>query len=299
MHQEQTTLSIVVIFYNMQREAERTLFSLSTDYQENCDSSRYEVIALDNNSSEPLDAGMVETHGDNFRYEFLDLQTVSPAAAVNYGARIAKGKFVAIIVDGARMASPGLVSRTLSCTGFFSQPAIFSLSWHLGPEVQNESMLKGYDQRTEDALLESINWRENGTRLFDVATLAQSSGKGFLGGVPTELSWICIRRELFMRLGGFNEAFVSKGGGQVNHDFRNRLMTAPGIEPVMLLGEGVFHQFHGGVATNVPMAEHPANEFRAEYQRIHGEPCRPSPTPEPIYFGTMPENARKFVLPGY
>lgn len=295
MRSEQLDLSIVVIFHEMQREASRTLFSLSREFQEKVEDLSYEVIAVDNGSINPLGRGFVEQFGDNFHYEYFDTSSVSPAAAVNHGVRLAEGKYVAIIVDGARMASPGLVSRTLMSAKWLSEPAVYSLSWHLGQEVQNVSMLSGYNQSVEDELLDSVNWRENGRELFDISVLAQSSGCGFLGGVPTEFSWICVKKALFINIGGFDEAFTSKGGGMVNHDFRNRLMTLPEIEPLMVLGEGVFHQFHGGVATNVPMEQHPQREFRAEYQRIHGRPYEPSSSPEPLYFGTMPRNALKFV----
>lgn len=295
MHSERPDLSVVVIFHEMQREACRTLFSLSREFQEHADNLSYEVIAIDNGSTKPLGEGFVAQFGDNFRYEYFDTSSVSPAATVNYGVRLAVGEFVAIIVDGARMASPGLVSRTLASAKWLSEPAVFSLSWHLGQEVQNVSMLSGYNQSVEDELLDSVNWKENGRKLFDISVLAQSSGCGFLGGVPPEFSWICVRKALFSSIGGFDEAFTSKGGGLVNQDFRNRLMMTPGIEPLMVLGEGVFHQFHGGVATNVPMEQHPHREFRAEYERIHGKPYEASRTPEPLYFGAMPSNALKFV----
>ncbi|BFM20156.1 glycosyltransferase family 2 protein [Gilvimarinus japonicus] len=295
VHSQKFDLSIIVIFHEMQREACRTLFSLSKEFQEHAENLSYEVIAIDNGSKKPLGEQFVKQFGEHFRYEYFDTQSVSPATAVNHGVRLAEGEFVAIIVDGARMASSGLVSKTLASAKWLSEPAVFSLSWHLGPEVQNVSMLSGYNQSVEDELLESVNWREDGRKLFDISVLAQASSRGFLGGVPGEFSWICVRKAMFTSLGGFNEAFTSRGGGLVNQDFRNRLMTTPGIEPLLVLGEGVFHQFHGGVATNVPMKQHPRDEFRAEYERICGKPHERSSTPEPLYFGTMPSNALKFV----
>ena len=48
------TLSVVVIFHDMQREAERTLFTLSRAYQRDLDDLTYEVLAVDSGSSEPL-----------------------------------------------------------------------------------------------------------------------------------------------------------------------------------------------------------------------------------------------------
>ena len=291
-------LSIVVIFHDMQREARRTLHSLSPDYQRGVDPAAYEVIAIDNGSAAPLDAEAVRSHGPQFRYHFHATDAVSPVEAVNLGVEMARGEFVAVIVDGARMATPGLVAASLKGLLLGRDPAVCALSWHLGPDVQNKTMLDGYDQQAEDELLDSIGWPEDGYRLFDISTLAQSSGMGFLGGMPNELSWICLRRDTFDALGGFDERFRTPGGGLVNHEFRNRLMTRPGITPVLLLGEGVFHQFHGGVATNVPMDRHPMHDFRAEYGEIVGEPFKPEPTPPVIYFGKMPTAARRFIHRG-
>lgn len=288
-------LSIVVVFFNMQREATRTLHSLSSDYQRGVDAGQYEVIAIDNGSPRPLDACFVKSQGPNFRYHFHATDSISPAEAVNLGVEMARGEFVAVIVDGARMASPGLVKHTLQALAMSPDPVVGALAWHLGPDVQNHSMLEGYDQRVEDQLLESIDWPADGYRLFEIAVLAQSSARGFLGGMPGELSWLCLRRDTFQRIGGFRPAFRSRGGGLVNQDIRNRLMTCEGIAPLMLLGEGVFHQFHGGVATNVPMEQHPILEFKAEYEAIVGKPFSRSSTPQVEYLGPMPEAARRFI----
>ena len=46
----------------------------------------------------------------------------------------------------------------------------------------------------------------------------------------------------------------------------------PSAPPWVLLGEGSFHQIHGGVATNVPMEQHPGLAFSKEYEQIRGEP---------------------------
>ena len=289
-------LSIVVVFFNMPREARRTLYSLSTNYQQGVKADQYEVIAVDNGSPRPLDGDMVSAHGPNFRYHFHDTDAVSPVEAVNLGVEMARGEFVAVIVDGARMASPGLMKYTLRALAMYQDPVVGALSWHLGPDVQNKSMLNGYNQQVEDELLESIGWPDAGYRLFEVSTLAQSSAKGFLSGMPAELSWLCIRRDTFLDVGGFCPEFRSKGGGLVNHHIRDRLVKSEGITPVMLLGEGVFHQFHGGVATNVPMQQHPLKEYKEEYQRVVGKPFKWTPTPPVIYFGHMPPASRRFII---
>ena len=288
-------LSIIVVFFNMRREAERTLYSLSPAHQMGVCKETYEIIAIDNNSSAPLTERFVTKYGENFKYIFYETQSKSPVEAINTGVNAARGEFVAIIVDGARMASPGLVADSLRALSLFEYPLVGSLSWHLGPEVQNVSMLNGYCEEVEDELLQSISWPDDGYRLFEISVLAQSSSRGFLNGVPNELSWLCLPRQKFLEVGGFDMGFQSPGGGLMNHDFLNRALSMPGVRPVMLLGEGVFHQFHGGVATNVPMADHPIQDFKNEYERIRRAPYEPFVPEKVHYLGTFPPTARRFL----
>ncbi|KMW58588.1 O-methyltransferase [Candidatus Rhodobacter oscarellae] len=288
-------LSIVVIFHNMRREAARTLRSLVPPYQQGVDPQSYEVLAIDNGSSAPLDPAEVTALGPQITYHALETDSVSPVDAVNFGVSQAKGRYVAVIVDGARMASPGLIGATLSALPLKTQPFVVGLSWHLGPEVQNDSMLKGYGQTEEDQLLDSIKWPDDGYRLFEISTLAQSSNPGFFGRIPPECSWLAMRHDTFQRIGGFETRFQSPGGGLVNHDFRNRVLAEPDLGGVVLLGEGVFHQFHGGVATNVPRQEHPMAQFMEEYRRIRHAEFAVAPSPAVTYFGTLPEGARRFA----
>ena len=75
-------------------------------------------------------------------------------------------------------------------------------------------------------------------------------------------------------------------------------MTRAGMKPIVLLDEGVFHQFHGGVATNVPVGQHPMEAFRAEHTKIVGQHFKPESTPLVVYFGKMPSAARRFIHRG-
>lgn len=288
-------LSIIVIFHNMAREAPRTLLSLSAGYQCGVSDLDYEVIAIDNSSSQPLDPQMVIGLGRNFRHWHHQTSSVSPVEAINVGIGMARGSAIAVIVDGARMASPGLVAWTLKALNMAENPLIGALSWHLGPDVQNVSMLDGYDQTSEDALLQDIGWPGDGYRLFDISALAQSSSCGFLGGIPPELSWFCMTATSLAELGGYDPDFASPGGGLVNHEMLLRALVSPSISPIMLLGEGLFHQFHGGVATNVPISRHPMPAFQEEYVRLRGQRYQWTPINESLYIGAMPETARRFI----
>ena len=73
----------------------------------------------------------------------------------------------------------------------------------------------------------------------------------------------------------------------VNLDFLKVACERPGTNYVVLLGEGTFHQVHGGVATNVSMDEHPWEKFHAEYVEVRGKPYS-SPGKSVNYFGHMP-----------
>jgi glycosyltransferase involved in cell wall biosynthesis len=293
------TLSIVVIFHNMVREAERTLISLSAEYQTNVSEDDYEIIAIDNGSAHALDPEVVGRWASNSKYYFHKTRSVSPAAAVNFGVKKARGDFVAVIVDGARMASPGLVSKTIEALHVKDNPFVCSLSWHLGPDVQNHSITQGYDQSEEDRLLTKIDWRRNGYKLFDISTIAQSSNVMFGGGMPSECSYFAMRTPQFAALGGLDERFQAPGGGLINQDFLARVLTVPDIDLTVILGEGVFHQYHGGVATNVPMAAHPIRSFQEEYIKIHGERFQRGPIVQPSYFGEMHPAAMRFVCDGF
>jgi len=286
--QTRPKLSIIIVFHNMQREAARTLYSLSAAHQSGVTAQDYEIIAVDNGSAVPLAAEFVEGFGPNLRLIRHETTSVSPVAAINLGVAAARGEAVAVIVDGARMASPGIVARTIAAMTLADHPLVFARSWHLGPDVQNKTVPEGYDQTVEDALLEAADWRRDGYALFGISTLAQSSAGGFLGPMPSEFSWVALPRALFDALGGYDERFLAPGGGLVNHEFRNRALAFPGVVAVQILGEGVFHQVHGGVATNVPRDRHPMASFRAEYLTLMGQAYAKTPVANPVLYGRAP-----------
>jgi glycosyltransferase involved in cell wall biosynthesis len=286
-------LSVIVIVHDMRREAPRTLFSLSPWYQRAVETSDYEVIVVENGSIAPLRADTVECTAPNFRYLQHETSSESPVDAVNLGVNLARGEYVTVCVDGARILSPGIVHYMLAAFRAFPNPFVYTLGWHLGDEVQNVSITKGYDQAAEDRLLDSVDWRANGYRLFSISALALSCREGWFSTVA-ESNCFAVSKAEFERLGGFCAAFQTPGGGLVNLDFFSLACEAPEVTPVLLLGEGSFHQFHGGVATNVSMANHPWNRFHEEYVRIRGKAYAP-PAFEPHYLGRLSPEARRFL----
>ncbi len=278
----------------MQREIARTLYTLNSDYQKGVNHKLYEVIVIDNGSPEPLRMiDLREYFSGALRLIRLQKSSVSPADAVNHGVAVARASRVAVMVDGARMLSPGIVRGFLDAFRLRRAPFIYTLGWHLGEEPQNISMTKGYNQDAEDRLLNSFNWRHNGYKLFHHSSLALSCKNGWFSKI-SESNCFAMRRCDFQELGGFDARFQSPGGGLVNLDFFKRSVTNPKLNPILLLGEGSFHQFHGGVATNVRREDHPFEKFQQEYRSIHGSSYQ-TPTYSPIYFGTISEYSRKFL----
>ncbi|MDJ0655503.1 MAG: hypothetical protein QNJ40_15175 [Xanthomonadales bacterium] len=288
-------LSVIVAFYNMRREAARTLFTLSPEYQRDVRRSDYRVICVDNGSRYPLDAHDVEAFGPNFEYHRIDNDSASPARAINDQVANCPSELVMVVIDGARMLTPGVLSLSLKAADAYPRPFAFTLGWHLGSELQNIAMTRGYDQQAEDLLLESIDWKQDGYQLFDISVLG-GSYRGFLGGLPSESNCFVMRKSDYLSMGGYETSFESPGGGLVNLDFFKRAMQNPDLDPVQLLGEGSFHQFHGGVATNVPRAQHPFERFAEEYEILRGEPFR-AVTDRKIHFlGSLTEGARRFLI---
>src|SRR5690606_16058766 len=130
----------------------------------------------------------------------------SPARAANTGVAMADGELVGLVVDGARMASPGLVATALRARRLADRPVIATLGWHLGPVRHMEAASAGYDQRVEDELLEGLAWERDGYALFTASTLAGSSGRGWFGPLG-ESSALFLPQGLWQELGGLDEAF--------------------------------------------------------------------------------------------
>jgi hypothetical protein len=262
-------LSVIAVFHDMRREARRTLRTLAPSYQRGILPADYEILAVDNGSLDPLQPSDVDAGDATVSCRYEPAGVPSPCAAINRAAAAARGEYVMVCIDGARMLSPGILRLALDVLQARARPFAYTLGMHLGPRPQNESMLEGYDQSVEDELLGRVGWEEDGYRLFRVSSLAYSSGGGFFGTL-SESNCFAMRRDDFLDLGGMDERFSSPGGGLVNLDFFNRAHALPGVSPVMLLGEATFHQFHGGVATNVPRGEHPWPRMAEEYRRIRG-----------------------------
>jgi glycosyltransferase involved in cell wall biosynthesis len=291
-------LSIVVVAYNMRREIPRTLQSLAASYQLDCAELDYEVLVLDNNSSEPLDEQMVKSHGDNFHYHFLKDAPPSPAYALNYGAKHSSGEILCFMIDGAHLLTPGTFRMAMAAFRAFRNPVVLTRYFYMGPGSQNKSILEGYNQAEEDRLLASIGWPEDGYRLFEVGVPLQ--------GRHPKITWfnkmiesncLFLARSLFEAIGGAEERFDIAGGGFLNADLLSEATAVEGVTPVQLVGEGSFHQMHGGTTTNVTPEQRDARvqTYIEQYRQIRGHDL--VTTDKDVYYlGHMPTHHSKIHM---
>jgi cephalosporin hydroxylase len=167
------------------------------------------------------------------------------------------------------------------------RPVIASLGFHLGDDLQRNAMRVGYDQAAEDEMLERARWHEDGYRLFELSVFAGSSAGGYFAPMA-ESSALFMPRGMWAELGGYEERFEQPGGGLANLDVYRRACLLPDVGHVVLLGEGTFHQVHGGTVTNTDPSPWP--DLQREYVRIRGEPFTP-PRVEPVFVGRVHQAA--------
>lgn len=288
-------ISVILIVYDMEREALRTLQSLSSRYQQDISPDDYEVIVVDNGSPKPLGEDIVRTMGRNFHYHYIQNAHPSPASAINFGVTRCKGDIVGIMIDGARLVTPGLLHYTQLAFKAYEDPTVAALGWHIGPEPQQKSVAKGYNQEIEDKLLADIQWPNKGYRLFEISSLAGSSSDGCFCPI-NESNTIFLKRNTYDEIGGYDPAFDIPGGGFINLDFYRRACERENASVVILLGEGSFHQVHNGVSTNIPEEDFAKrlHEWTAQYQEIRGIPFD-SPNYNAEYMGFIPPEALKYI----
>jgi glycosyltransferase involved in cell wall biosynthesis len=284
------SISLVVVVYNIPREAPRTLYSLSAAYQQQIDPTDYEIIVVDNGSKPAFDAGVLAGLTGNFRLIRIDDASPSPVMAINRGLAAAKGDVIGVMIDGARMVTPRLLHFARHATGLFETAVVSTLGWYIGSDFQRYAMESGYNKAEEDALLERTAWQEDGYRLYEISTLDESSSDGWFQPIA-ETNCLFMHRRNWQALSGLDERFDMPGGGLANLDTYARAMALPGAEPVVLLGEATFHQLHGGVATNSTPEQisQRYREWDRNYASIRGHSYQwPKRNKPPTYLGSLP-----------
>jgi cephalosporin hydroxylase len=279
-------LTVVVVLHDMRREAARTLHSLSRTYQRGIADLDYEVVVVDNGSSpdQKLSAEEIAAFGPEFR--LLDMGAdapPTPVPALNAGIRAGRGRNFALMIDGAHVLTPGVLRHGMTGLRAYEPAVVATVQWYVGPGQQPDKVAEGYDQASEDQLFAEIDWPVDGYRLFEIGHFINdgSRDRDWLDGI-LESNCIFTSRERLEQIGGFDEAFSMPGGGYANLDLYERLAVAPGTNVVTILGEGSFHQVHGGTTTNAADPGKRLEELRGygrHYQDLRGRPIKGPTTP--------------------
>jgi hypothetical protein len=279
----------------MAEQADRTLLSLGPAYQRDVDPDDYEVVVVENRSDELLGEERATRHGGNVRYFCRDETERTPVHAVNFGAGQARAGHLTIMIDGARMVTPGLVRNTLDVFAMSPDAVVTVPSYHLGDKLQQIAVDEGYTKEADAERLRSIAWPEDGYRLFEIAVFAASCRNGLFAG-SWESNALSMSAERWRRIEGMNPRYNDFGGGTANLDLYKRALESPGTPVYLLFGEGSFHQFHGGVTTGTtrdvraPIIE----QIHAQDRQIRGEDRQP-PSVQPILYGRLHPPAYPFV----
>lgn len=294
-------LSIVVVGFDMARELPRTVLSLTPPYQQGMALGDIEIIVVDNNSAEPVRRDQFHLDAD-IKVMRVEDGGVSPCRAINMGVQAARADMVGVVIDGARMASPGLVKASLEAARVAPEAFVATLGFHLGPKVQQVSVVEGYTREVEDQLLANIGWPQDGHRLFEICALGESYRHGVLAA-PPETTFFIMSKAMYLDIGGYDERFVGLGGGLASFDFFERATKAAGDAFTMLVGEGTFHQLHYGATTQAGGIRRSVNEegrslgeiYAREYAEVVGRPYK-SANPAPALYGRLTHPAARALF---
>lgn len=289
-------LTVVVLFYNMRREAERTLQSLSRSYQEGVGGLSFEVLVIDNGSDpdQRLDEAFVAGFGPEFRLiDMGDDAASTPIPALNRGIAEGRGEHYALMIDGAHVLTPGVYRFAMSALREHAPAIVATQQWYVGPGQQGDAMQDGYDQEYEDKLFEKIKWPRAGYRLFEIGSFVGE--RDWFDGV-WESNCLFVSRAQLRQVGGFEEGFDEAGGGYSNLEIYERLGSSPDVNVCSMIGEGSFHQIHGGTTTNQidPVERRRrVHGYGEKFADIRGRPFK-GPGKPLLYVGRLPnESARR------
>jgi cephalosporin hydroxylase len=229
------------------------------------------VICIDNGSTPPLDQDWVESFGPEFRLLRPSVRSSSPCAAINEAARQAKGRYLAIMIDGAHVLTPGVFREVWDAVDDTPDAIVGLRQWFVGGD-QRWLSISGHTREKEDILFEKIFWPQDGYRLFKIGTPIWESPNHWLDGM-IESNCLFVPRTIYERIGGMDEAFDEPGGGYANLDLFKRAVAASPEPFNALLGEASFHQFHDGTTTNVADTEKDVRVrgYENTYMLLRGE----------------------------
>lgn len=261
-------ISIAIACWQMARELPRTLWSLSDRFQQGAEGLRWEIIVVDNGSDQVPRAPDMAPAPRILRAEH---PAPSPVGAMNLALGLARGRIIGAWIDGARLASPGLLATVARAAAAHPRPVIAVPNRQFGTGRQATAARHGYDQTAEDALLARAGWPDPSADLFAISWPEEASPDGAM----LETNALFLHRDTWAALGGYDPAFDEPGGGMCNPDMLDRAIHHPGTQLIRLSGVATFHQIHGGVSTSdEDRSIRMVKEATRRYAALRGHPPR-------------------------
>ena len=113
-------VTAVLIGHNQVAGLRRAIQAL----EKSADRDRLEIIVIDNGSrTPPHQRDFAHLHA-NIRVLSCSTRSPSPVAAINEGLKLARGSLIGVWIDGARMASPGLLRACKEAAALHPRPVI-------------------------------------------------------------------------------------------------------------------------------------------------------------------------------
>lgn len=287
-------VSVLVIVFDMPRQAMNTLYSLSAKYQQNIAAEDYEIIVVENRSAHTLDPDKIKNILPNSRYFLRDESGSSPVHAINFGFQQCQAPMIGLMIDGARMLSPRVLEYALMAQRMDVNAMVAVPGYNLGPAEHQLAQQHQYDEPTEILQLEKIEWKINGYRLFDISSIGGANPTGIINPL-LESNCIFASRTCFEKIGWADTEFTYPGGGSLNlHLFRSLGMLPETQHYFILPGEGSFHQLHGGVTTHAREdREQLLKQFAQQINKRWG--VFSVLKREPILLGAITAHAQRFL----
>jgi hypothetical protein len=239
---------VIVASYNMEKYLTNTLFSLSKYYQ---DLEDYEVITL-NNGGEEINENFFYKFGKNFKYKYIEKSKshVHPYVEINKIIENSNHEKIVIICDGARICSKNILKDYMKILSENDYNVCTCPSYHLGFDLQRKSVESGYNNNFETNILKRSRWWLEDSTIFDISVFGGSSDKNVFNKLQVESNCIGMSKKTFLEIGGFSDKFNIPGGGQINIEFFQRLISKHEINIYYFVNHGTFHQLHGGMSAN-------------------------------------------------
>jgi glycosyltransferase involved in cell wall biosynthesis len=279
----------------MARQLQNTLYTLSADFQQEVSQQDYEVIVMENSSSDNLPPAAVAELPGNFRYLLRQEKSATPVYAVNEAFALCRAPYICLMIDGARMVSPRIIRTALEAFSMNENALVAVPGYHLGQDEQHIAAGERDLAAEEAALLASVDWRNSGYDLFSISTFSGANRNGYLNPIM-ECNCLFASAENYAAIGHANTQFTLPGGGSINLHMYRSLGTLPGTALVVLPGEGSFHQYHGGVTTS----SYAEREAEIEKHRVQLHSFWPggfhSLRRDPILLGRVPPQAQPFLV---